>query len=240
MCTIAVAVIALACGDDDDATAGTATAGDAAPERAAMTFLAGFRPQANLPFVGAYVAQENGYFEEEGLDVTIEHSEGGPSNLQLVAQGRVQVTTADAAILLQRRADPGLPIVAIALIGQRGQQGWATLADAGLDSPADWAGKRVGYRNVIPPDLPAILDANGLSLADVEATDIGFQPPQLLVEGIVDVYPVFLSNEPDTIRRVLGREVRVVSAADYGVPTLGLTYVASEEYAQEHADELSR
>ncbi len=32
-----------------------------------MTFMAGFRPQANLPFVGAYVAQEKGFFTEEGL-----------------------------------------------------------------------------------------------------------------------------------------------------------------------------
>ena len=33
-----------------------------------VTFMAGFKPQANLPFVAAYVAQEKGYFAEQGLD----------------------------------------------------------------------------------------------------------------------------------------------------------------------------
>ena len=41
------------------------------PEKTAMTFMAGFRPQANLPFVGVYVAQEKGFFADEGLDVTL-------------------------------------------------------------------------------------------------------------------------------------------------------------------------
>jgi ABC-type nitrate/sulfonate/bicarbonate transport system substrate-binding protein len=97
--------------------------------------MAGFRPQANLPFVGAYVAQEKGFFADEGLAVTIEHSAGGGEHLQLLAAGEVQVTTQDAAVLLQRRADPGLPLVSIGLIGQRGQQAFVALADSGLNSP---------------------------------------------------------------------------------------------------------
>lgn len=227
-----------ACGDDDDDGAPSPTPA-AALTPAKLTFLAGFRPQANLPFVGVYVAQEKGFFAQEALDVAIEHETGG-GNLSLVAQNRVQITTADAAVLLQRRADPGLPIVAVAIAGQEGQQGWVTLKDSGIARPADWAGKRIGYRNTVPPDLPAILEANGLRLGDVKTANIGFQPPQLLVEGVVDVYPVFLSNEPDTIRRKLGREVNVFRASDYGVPTLGLTYVTSEGYLKEHGDVVAR
>ena len=121
--------------------------------------MAGFTPQANLPFVGAYVAKEKGFFEEEGLDVDIQHSSGGSQHIQLLMAGQVQFTTADAANVLQRIADPGLPLVAIALIGQTGQQGWVTLAGSGLDDPADWKGKTVGYRNTVPPDLLAILKA---------------------------------------------------------------------------------
>ena len=41
-----------------------------------VTFMAGFRPQANLPFVGAYVAQEKGFFREQSLDVDIRHVNG--------------------------------------------------------------------------------------------------------------------------------------------------------------------
>ncbi len=191
-----------------------------------MTFMAGFRPQANLPFVGAYVAQEKGFYTEEGLSVTIEHSTGGGEHLQLLAAGEVQVTTQDAAVLLQRRADPGLPLVSIGLIGQRGQQAFVALADSGLNTPADWAGHSVGFKGTPPPDLFAILAANGLTEDDVELVNVGFDP-RTLTEGLVDVYPVFKSNEPNLIRG-WGFEVVQWEAADYDVPTLGLAYVTTE------------
>ena len=73
---------------------------DPTPELKQMTFMAGYKPQANLPFVGVYVAQEKGFFKEENLQVTIEHSAGSGQHLQFVAEGKVQVTTQDAAILL--------------------------------------------------------------------------------------------------------------------------------------------
>ncbi len=192
-----------------------------------MTFMAGFRPQANLPFVGAYVAQEKGFFTDEGLSVTIEHSAGGGEHLQLLAAGEVQVTTQDAAVLLQRRADPGLPLVSIGLIGQRGQQAFVALADSGLTTPADWSHHTVGFKGTPPPDLFAILAANGLTEDDVELVNVGFDP-RTLTEGLVDVYPVFKSNEPNLIRG-WGFDVVQWEAADYDVPTLGLTYVTTEE-----------
>ncbi len=191
-----------------------------------MTFMAGFKPQANLPFVGAYVAQEKGYFAAEGLDVTIEHSAGGGEHLQLLAAGEVQVTTQDAAVLLQRRAEPGLPLVSIALVGQRGQQAFVALADSGIESPADWAGHSVGFKGTPPPDLFAIMEASGIDESEVELVNVGFDP-RVLTEGQVDVYPVFKSNEPNLIRG-WGYDLNMWDAADFGVPTLGLTYVTTE------------
>jgi ABC-type nitrate/sulfonate/bicarbonate transport system substrate-binding protein len=205
-----------------------------------VTFMAGYKPQANLPFVGAYVAKEKGYFEEQGLDVEIQHSSGGGQHIQLLVSGEVQFTTADAANVLQRIADPGVPLVAVALIGQTGQQGWVTLKDSGLEDPEDWAGKTVGYRSTVPPDLLAILKANDMTLDDVDEVNVGYQPPQLLIEGRVDVYPVFLSNEPDIIRRKLGKGVNIFRASDYGMPTLGLTYVTTEDYVGEHPETVER
>src|SRR3990172_7315463 len=167
-----------------------------------VTFMAGFKAQANLPFVGVYVAQEKGFFREQGLDVDIQHSDGS-QHIQLLAAGKVQFATADAAQVLRLRTeDPVLPLLAIALVGQTGQQGWVSLADSGIAEPSDWVGKTVGFRNTIPP--------------------------------------VLLSNEPDTIRRKLGREVNVFRAADYGVPTLGLTYITTDDFAAEKPDVVER
>jgi ABC-type nitrate/sulfonate/bicarbonate transport system substrate-binding protein len=210
------------------------TGEEEAPALQEVTFMAGFRPQANLPFVGAYVAQEKGFFADEGLAVTIEHSAGGGEHLQLLAAGEIEFTTQDAAVLLKRRADPGLPLVSIGLIGQRGQQAFVALADSGIVTPADWVGRTVGYKGTPPPDLFAIMAAAGVAESDVELVNVGFDP-RTLTEGLVDVYPVFKSNEPNIIRG-WGYELMQWDAADFGVPTLGLTYVTSEEIIAENPE----
>lgn len=207
-------------------------------EQLSMIFMPGYKPQANLPFVGAYVAQEKGFFAEEALTVTIEHSPGRGEHLQLVSTGKVQVTTQDAAVMLMRRAEPGLPLVSIALIGQRGQQAYAALADSGIRSPKDWEGRTVGYKGTPPPDLAALLAAAGADPSKVELINVGFDP-RLLTEKKVDVYPVFKSNEPYLIRS-WGYEINLWEAEDFGVPALGLTYVTSEETLAQQPEMLRR
>lgn len=203
-----------------------------------LVFMAGYKPQANLPFVGAYIAQEKGFFAREGLEVTIEHSPGQGEHLQLLAAGKVHITTQDAAVLLQRRADPGLPLVSIALIGQRGQQAYAALADSGIRDPKDWEGHLVGYKGAPPPDLFALLQAAGADAEKVTLVNVGFDP-RILTEGKVDVYPVFKSNEPYLIRS-WGFDLLLWDAADYGIPTLGLTYVTSETILNQQPEALRR
>lgn len=210
----------------------------ASPQDGSLVFMAGYKPQANLPFVGVYVAQELGYFEDEGLSVEIQHSAGGGEHLQLLMTGKIQVTTQDAAVLLQRRADPGLPLVAIGLVGQRGQQAFVALGDAGIESVEAWRGRQIGYKGTPPPDLLALLDAAGLEEGDVQLINVGFDP-RVLVEGLIDVYPVFTSNEPYTLKS-WGYDVILWEAADYGVPTLGLAYVTTEKLIDEEPDRLAR
>lgn len=208
------------------------------PQPIALTFMAGYKPQANLPFVGAYVAKEKGFFAENGLDVTIEHSPGRGEHVQLLVAGSVQVTTMDAATILQRRAEPGLPVVSIALIGQKGQQAFAALKESGLNSPKDWEGKTVGYKGTPPPDLYALLAAAGADVNKVNLVNVGFDP-RALSEKQVDVYPLFKSNEPYLLQK-WGYELTLWDAADYGVPTLGLAYVTSEAYLAQNREALTR
>ncbi|MGC9348512.1 MAG: ABC transporter substrate-binding protein [Anaerolineae bacterium] len=203
-----------------------------------LVFMAGYKPQANLPFVGVYVAQEKGFFADENLEVDIRHSTGGGEHMQLLVAGTVHITTQDAAVLLKRRADPGLPLVSIALIGQRGQQAYVALTESGIASLEDWAGRRVGFKGTPPPDLLALIDVTGLSETEVDLINVGFDP-RVLVEGLVDVYPVFASNEPYTLRS-WGYELEQWEAVDYGIPTLGLTYVTTEEQIEANPDALAR
>ncbi|HHY88117.1 MAG TPA: ABC transporter substrate-binding protein [Chloroflexi bacterium] len=203
-----------------------------------LVFMAGYKPQANLPFVGVYVAQEKGFFAGQNLEVTIEHSAGQGQHLQMVSSGKVHITTQDAGILLRRRSDPGLPLVSIALIGQQGQQAFAALDTSGIHTPQDWEGKRVGYKGTPPPELFALIQAAGADLDKIELVNVGFDP-RLLVEDRVDVYPVYKSNEPYILEQ-WGHPVRLWAPEDYGVPSLGLTYVTSDETLASHTDQLTR
>ena len=226
-----------ACGGDDSTSSPSATS-TPAPDH--VTFMAGFYAQANLPFVGAYVAKEKGFFAANNLDVDIRHVNTPGDNFPLLASGTVQFSTADASELLNHRAgDPSLPIKSIALIGQTGQQGFAVLANSGINTPVDWAGKTAGYKgDAVPPDYLEILNANHVDRSSITEVRTGFDP-QVLTEGQVDIWPVFLSNEPDTLQRA-GYATKVFTAADYGAPTLGLTYVTTDDYAAQHADIVRR
>ncbi|PKN86768.1 MAG: hypothetical protein CVU46_06780 [Chloroflexi bacterium HGW-Chloroflexi-8] len=208
------------------------------PEPKQMTFMAGYKPQANLPFVGVYVAQEKGFFQDENLEVNIEHSPGSGQHLQLVAQGKVQVTTQDAAILLRRRSDPGLPLVSIALIGQHGQQAFAALHSNNFLTPKDWEGHTVGFKGSPPPELFALISAAGADITKMEIVNVGFDP-RILTEGKVDVYPVYKSNEPFMIGK-WGYDIDLWTAEEYGVQTLGLTYVTSDDTLKNDPEMLKR
>ncbi len=224
------ALAAVACGDGDSPPGGVPGPDD----RLSLTFMAGFRAQANLPFVAVYVAQQEGFFDEVGLDVTIQHSAGQGEHLRLLLAGEVDVTTQPASELLQNRASADAPLVAVALWGQTGQLGYAVLADSGITSPAGFKGKIVGFKGAIQAEFLAMLQAHGLTPDDVNLVSVGFNPA-VLTEGTVDVYPVFTSNEPDTLRRQLSADIRVFTAAEDGVPTLGLTSVVTEDFLADAA-----
>lgn len=202
-----------------------------------LRFMAGYKPQANLPFVAVYVAQQQGYFAEQGLAVQISHATGQGEHLKLLLQGSVDVTTAAADAVLMRRAED-LPVVAFAVLGQRSQSAFAVRADGDIRSPKDWEGKTVGYKVYPSPEYLALLAAAGVDRGRVQEVPVGFDP-RLLAAGKVDVYPVYESNEPDTLER-LGVPVRLFRAGDYGVPGLGLTYITRQALLDQDPDVLAR
>jgi ABC-type nitrate/sulfonate/bicarbonate transport system substrate-binding protein len=208
-----------------------------APPARTFHFMAGYKPQANLPFVGAYIAQQKGYFAAQGLDVQITHATGQGEHLKLLLQGSVDVTTGDADSVLARRADD-LPVVAVALLGQRGQRALAVQESSEIRTPKEFEGKSVGFKVYQTPDYLAMLALSGVDRSRVQEVPVGFDP-RLLAAGKVDVYPVFESNEPETLRR-LGVPTRLFRPSDYGVPTLGLTYLTRQELVEKDSSALER
>ena len=202
-----------------------------------VTFIAGFKPQADLPFVAVYMAQEKGYFRDQSLEVDIQHATSG-EHIQLLATNRAQFSTGSAGDVMKRVASAGVPLVSIAQIGQRDEQSFAVRADSPIRTLKDWEGRLVGYKTTVSADYLALVSIGGIDRAKVREVAVGFDP-RVLADGRVDVYPVFTANEPDTLAR-LGIPVRLFDPTTFGVPGLGLTLMTNQEMVQTKPDVVTR
>lgn len=112
---------------------------------------------ANTNHTGMYVALDQGYYEEEGLDVKIiEPTEGATATLIAVGKGDFGISYQEDVTIALTSADP-LPIKAIAAIIQHNTSGFATYADKGIHSPKDFEGKT--YAGWGGPGEEAVLKA---------------------------------------------------------------------------------
>ena len=105
-----------------------------------VTMVLDWTPNTN--HTGLYVAQAQGFFEEQGLDVDIIQP-GDAGADQLVASGKADFGISyQEGITLARTQ--GVPIVSIAAIIQHNTSGFAAPKEKGIASPKDFEGKTYG------------------------------------------------------------------------------------------------
>ncbi len=150
---------------------------------------------AQAQFSGYYAALDQGYFEEEGLDVTI--TEGG---VDIVPQTVLADNQADYAIAWVPKAlasrEAGAGITDVAQIFQRSGTLQVAFADSGITTAADLEGKNVGnwgYGNEF--ELFAGITKAGLDPAtDVTLVQQNFDMAALLA-GDIDAAQAMTYNE---------------------------------------------
>jgi NitT/TauT family transport system substrate-binding protein len=168
-----------------------------------INFQSKWFPQAQ--FAGYFVAQDKGFYADEGLDVTI--LDGGNVNPTVqVASGNADFGTDWVANMLAQR-EQGLDVVTIAQIYQDSGYRMVALKDSGIASIADLAGRTVGvwgFGNEFAAQ--AVFAAAGLTSnldptvqnADVETVVYAFDP-SLVFPDKVDVASAMTYNELDQI-----------------------------------------
>ena len=124
-----------------------ATEETVAQEEAAPAELTPVRLQlqwvAQSQFAGYYAAQAQGFYEDEGLDVTILEGAVEIVPQQVVAAGDAEFGIAWVPKMLASR-EAGADLVNIGQVFQRSGTIQVAWADSGIETVADWAGKRVG------------------------------------------------------------------------------------------------
>jgi NitT/TauT family transport system substrate-binding protein len=161
-----------------------------------VTLLLGFRP--DVQFAPFYVAQQEGFYADAGLEVTIEHRQA-PDVQRLVADGQAEFGVADATdVMIARTSDIPIRYVSalyqsfpVALIGERG---------TAPDDPAGLVGLRIGTPGQFGSSwhaLLALLDAGELTRDDVAIREYPqFNQVDGLSNGDVDLITGFRNNEP--------------------------------------------
>ncbi|MCB5258982.1 MAG: ABC transporter substrate-binding protein [Candidatus Cloacimonetes bacterium] len=131
----------------------------------------------NTNHTGLYVAQELGYFDDEGLEVQILQPGQGVTD-QIVATGKSEFGISYQENVIRARSE-GIPLVSIAAVIQHNTSGFASLEEAGIISPKDFEGKRYGSWD--SPSEMAILE-NVMSNSDADISKVE------VVSGVYDFF----------------------------------------------------
>ena len=112
---------------------------------------------ANTNHTGLYVALDQGYYKEAGMDVSIvEPTEGATATLIAVGKGDFGISYQED-VTIARTSDDPLPVKAVAALIQHNTSGFVTYGDKDIHSPKDFEGKT--YAGWGGPGEEAVLKA---------------------------------------------------------------------------------
>lgn len=189
---------------------------------------------AGAQFAGSYVAQEKGFFAEEGLDVTINPGGFDVNSITLVAAGTDTFGLHDTNSLVFAAVEE-IPLITVATFLQKHPGAVMALADSGFETLDDLVGARIGFQEGGPWMLTqAMLVKNGIDPDSLEQVTIGFDLTPLF-EGQIDLQTVFATNEP-IIAETQGFETTVFVPYDYGVETSANALFTTDRYFEENPD----
>ena len=216
----------------DSGTTATEEGSTAAPLTVGLTYI------PDIQFAPFYVAAASGYFEDEGLDVTLRHHGASESLFGALAAGEEDVVNAGADEMLQAFAGT-VPVVTFGVIYHEYPVVVIVPEASEMTSVADLAGHRVGLPGPYGENwfaLLAIMKDAGLTEADLTIEHIGFTQQAALVSNQVDAVVGFSNNDFVTFQGA-GIPVRILDAPE--LPLVGISVGALSATVETRGDDLA-
>ncbi len=191
------------------------------------------------PAAPFFVAIEKGYFQAEGLNVTIDAATGSPESLNRLATGSYQMGVADLNSLIQLRdGDPDTPIKAVFVIFDKPPSAIIARKSRGIATPKDLEGKRLAVPAADDTfaQWPIFAKVNGIDADRVQVENVGVPVREpMLAAGEVDaiIGCSFGSYVDLKERGVPPGDLAVLAMADYRVELYGDAIMVNTAFAAE-------
>jgi putative hydroxymethylpyrimidine transport system substrate-binding protein len=182
-----------------------------------------------------FVAEQQNFFAQHGLQVTFITPANADDPLKLLAAGK-----ADIAINYQPNLlltiSRGFALQQVGTLIDKPLDALAVLADGPIKTIADLKGKRVASSSTAVDSviLKTMLEKNGLSLSDVELINVNYDLDQALLTQKVDAAIGLMRNFEPLQLAMAGHSARLFYPENNGFPTYDeLIFVAQKQHARD-------
>jgi ABC-type nitrate/sulfonate/bicarbonate transport system substrate-binding protein len=179
-------------------------------------------------FTGYFTAIDNGYYKDEGLNLT--YLSGGPDIIpeSSIIAGKADVTLTTPDTTIKAIVDQGAKFKIIGTQYQKNPHGIISLATRPINSPKELEGKTLAVPPVNVISVEVMLKINGVDRDKVNIVPYAYDPTPL-IKGEIDASLDFTTNVPYTIKQASGIEPHFFLLYDYGYTIFQDTVVVTEE-----------
>ena len=206
------------------------------PSVSPTTLVVGLGYIPSVQFAQFYLAQQNGYYADAGLEVEFQNKID-PDLITLVGQGSIDVGIGDGTSVIPAVSN-GIPVAYVATIYGQFPNIVFAKASSGITTAADLKGKKVGIPGRYGSGwimLQALLKSAGLTTDDIEIVEYPDFTQAAAVElGAVDAATGFANNEPVQLE-LHGEEVSILRI-DSITPLPGPGLIAGTKTLDEQHD----
>ncbi len=194
------------------------------------------------PSAPFFLAIDNGHFEAEGLNVTIEAGSGTINTIPKIATGAFPLGFGDInAVVKFLDQNPGAPVTAVMMIYDKAPFAIIGRKSQGIEAPEDLEGKVLGAP---PPDgawaqFPIFAAETGIDASAITIEPVGFPTREpMLAEGNVDAITGFSFSSMVNLKRIGVPEDDLTNLlmADYGLKLYSNAILVNTDWAAENGE----
>lgn len=165
------------------------------------------------------IAQQQGFFKEQGLEVKLINPKNPEDALKLVATKQADVGLAHQPQFMQQ-VDQGLPLIRIGTLIDKPLNCVVALKSSGIQSLADLKNKRIGATSgeLSNAFLQAMLAGHGVANKDVSIVPMVKDSTQALLTHQVDALSGMTRNFGVAQLELAGKETVIFFPEEHGIP----------------------